>query len=308
MKYEFVAAGTSVVREDRTKLYLDVGNALRLAVIDHHQLKNEQKSATRLVMENPHFIPLQTQTIILHNSPDLDCIASSCLAKYYLQHKKFPPFALELAAFLDKSDFGFSLENRVNLSSLFSIIKSQVKSAQERVALGHTLIEEMSSYGFDSKNIPLLYKKESQLIYSDRDIYAEDKKLASLVEGRLSKRVDLKKEKLKALTLVEPKSRLFKEWAREEGFDLLIVKWSAQRTVISLKADSFYTLEGVGDSLNSLEKEKRQELGIKIDEENREGYDIPDPWYDGRAHNFTIIDAPRRGTSLSFKEILECLS
>jgi len=308
MKYEFVVAGTSVKKnKDAKKLFLDVGNALIFGVIDHHQFEDEQKSATKLVFENPDLIPLDTESIILHNSPDLDCIASSYLANFYIKNQKFPSYALELANFLDKSDFGFSLENRVNLSSLLSIVKSKVQSNEQIVSLGHTLIENMASTGFDVKHIPCLYQKEALLIDRDRRIYSKDKVSSRELECILAKRVDSSEVQLKALILKAPKSKLFKEWAREEGYDLLIVKWSKARTVISLKADSFYTLKGVGDSLNALEKLKRSELDLKIEEENREGYDIPDPWYDGRAHNFTIIDAPMGGTSLSFDEILGCL-
>jgi len=307
MTYEFVAAGTSALKEDEKKLYLDVGNALHLGVIDHHQLLGEQKSATTLVSENSYLIPEETQTIVLHQSPDLDCIASSYLAKYFLTHKKFPSFASELTLFLDKSDFGYSLENRVNLSSLFSIIKSKVRDEEELVNTGHQLIENLANYGFDSEDIPVQYEAEAQMISDDSTVYLEDKKNSFTLECAVYKRAKLKREKVKALVLDKPKSKLFKAWAREEGFDLLIVKWSKKRTVISLKADSFYTLGGIGDKLNIKEKIKRQESNVEIKEENREGYEIPDPWYDGRAHNFTIIDAPRRGTSLSFEEILECL-
>ena len=35
----------------------------------------------------------------------------------------------------------------------------------------------------------------------------------------------------------------------------------------------------------------------------RPGYDNADPWYDGRAHDYTIIDSPRGGTWLSADEI-----
>ncbi|MBT5491004.1 hypothetical protein HOK00_01475 [bacterium] len=59
-----------------------------------------------------------------------------------------------------------------------------------------------------------------------------------------------------------------------------------------------------GDRLNKAEKIKRDRLNILIDEPNRPGYDIPDPWYDGRAHDYTIIDSPRIGTILNFNEIL----
>ena len=35
----------------------------------------------------------------------------------------------------------------------------------------------------------------------------------------------------------------------------------------------------------------------------RPGYDNADPWYDGRGHDFGIVDSPRSGTWLSADEI-----
>lgn len=57
MNFSFIAPGSSIKVEPKGKLYLDVGNRLDIGVIDHHQLKNTQKSATRLVYENPSLIP-----------------------------------------------------------------------------------------------------------------------------------------------------------------------------------------------------------------------------------------------------------
>jgi hypothetical protein len=36
---------------------------------------------------------------------------------------------------------------------------------------------------------------------------------------------------------------------------------------------------------------------------SRPGYANSDPWYDGRAHGFTIVDSPRSGTLLTAAEI-----
>ena len=91
------------------------------------------------------------------------------------------------------------------------------------------------------------------------------------------------------------------------GYELLIVKWSDKRVVISLKPDSFYTLKEIGEKLNKAEKLKREKLGIKLNEPNRPGYDMTDPWYDGRGHNYTIVDSPKTGTLLSLEEILKII-
>ena len=60
------------------------------------------------------------------------------------------------------------------------------------------------------------------------------------------------------------------------------------------------------------ENEKCQNLGItryskdrqeNISYTNRPGYESPDPWYDGRGHNYEIIDGPMSGSVLTVEEI-----
>jgi len=307
MKYKFIPAGSSVDEFSSSELYLDVGNGLKKGVIDHHQLSNEQKSATRLVYENPAFITLNTVSIILHKSPDLDCIAASYLVEHYIKKGEFPAFASDLCDFLDRSDFGFASQNVVSLSSLFSIIKSSSANEIDIVNNGHELIEKLSLYGFDDVESSTAFNVESKTIYADVEIFEQDMKSAEIREFNLVLKKKSKTVLSKALILDKPQSKLFKVWARENGYDLLIVRWSEQRVVISLKADSFLSLEGIGNRLNLAEKIKRSRLKISIDEENRVGYDMPDPWYDGRAHSYTIVDSPRRGTLLSFEEIMSML-
>lgn len=307
MNYSFIKAGIEI-NSIENRLYLDVGNKLCIGIIDHHQLKNIKKSATRLVFENPNYIPNNLYNIILHNSPDLDCVASSYLANYYFQFKEFPIFAKELCDFLDKSDFGLELENKINLSSLFTIIKSKAKDDFEIVSLGHKLIEDLSKIGFDTKNYLNNYDEYSNEIENDINIFYNDLLNSETIISKFFNRYSKNYEEVEGLILNNPKSKLFKYWARDEGYELLIVQWNKRRIVISLKGDSFYTLEGLGNELNKLESQKREELNILLNEENREGYDIPDPWYDGKAHEYTIIDSPRRGTELDLKEVINILN
>jgi hypothetical protein len=55
------------------------------------------------------------------------------------------------------------------------------------------------------------------------------------------------------------------------GYELLILKWSNKRIIISLKSDSFYILKEISEKLNIAEKLKREKLGIKLNEPNRLG-------------------------------------
>ena len=307
MNYLFIDAGSTVKYENK-KIFLDVGNSLEFGIIDHHQFSDIEKSATRLVYENFNFIKKNVNTIVLHKSPDLDCIAASFLVEYFIKYEVFPVFVEQLCDFLDKVDFGCKIHSLVSLASLFLMINSSLKSDVEIVQEGHKLIENLAMNGFDAENIPKkIYKQQQNAIIDDRNIFDKD-----LFNATINKFIVLEKSlhlplEVEGLILIKPKSHLFKEWARSEGYDLLIVQWSPQRVVISVKGDGFLSLEGIGEKFNDLEAKKRKELNVIINEPNRVGYDIPDPWYDGRAHGYTIIDSPRLGTQLELDEILELM-
>ena len=307
MHYTFIAPGTTIENNTDNRLYLDVGNSLQFGIIDHHHLRSRQ-SATHLVYNHPELISPETDEIVLHNSPDLDCIAASYLTVQYLEKKAFPSYSKELVAFLDKSDFGKPIKNIINLASLFTIIKSTCQDDAEIVHKGHKLINDLANYGFYSGNIPKKYLSLKDMIDEDYNLYKDQFDNFSTTSYNLPLKSDhTQYQKTKCLIMDQPQARLFKDWARADGYDMLIVQWPKKRTVISVRADGVVNLLGVGDRLNSAEKRKRKELSISIDEPNRPGYDMPDPWYDGRAHDYTIIDSPRIGTCLEFEEILYSL-
>lgn len=301
MNYKVILPGSIADRKEK-ELYLDVGNKLEYGVIDHHQL-NIQKCAAVLTYENSKFIPDDTELIIVHKSPDLDCVASSYLAKYYINNKKFPDFAKKLCNFTNKIDFGKRPKTMINLNSVYNLIKNEKKSDLEALLAGHQLIEDLAQFGFESGRLSSKYQKYTNKITNDYKIFEEDLKNSKKIECLMVTRKNTV-EKIKGLVLYKPKSIFFKYFARDIGYELLVVKWSDKRVVISLKPDSFYTLKEIGKKLNKAEKEKRKSLGITLNESNRPGYEMPDPWYDGRAHNYTIVDAPRMGTFLTLDEIL----
>ena len=313
MRYSFVEAGKYIPVGIDGKLYLDVGNALIKGVIDHHQPSAPKHSATHLVYENAKLLGLDTQEIVLHQSPDLDCAASSYLASRYLQNKELPTFAKELAVFLDKVDFGYAANSALSLHSLYEFIKAECSSDEEALLKGHKLIEEMSATGFESGALPDSLSKYKQTIEDDYDSYRQDYENSIAIACNLPIKNANGFSECKGLVIKKPQSKLFKTWARndtkhaENGFELLIVQLSDRRTIISVKADGMYFLKGLGDLINESEKKKLREKGIFVDGANRVGYDMPDPWYDGRnpSHNYTIIDSPRRGSELDFEEVLQ---
>jgi len=84
------------------------------------------------------------------------------------------------------------------------------------------------------------------------------------------------------------------------------------RVILSVAPDKGVTLEGLGKKLEEREDNKCKELNIKryskdregnVSYANRPGYDSPDPWYDGRGHNYEIVDGPMSGSVLTVEEI-----
>jgi hypothetical protein len=118
----------------------------------------------------------------------------------------------------------------------------------------------------------------------------------------------------------------FKDWARSDaaragngqGFLALSVfqsegRLERRRCIISVTPDSGASLRGLADRLDRAEAERRRESHGEDDRvidpatgaprPPRTGYGNADPWYDGRAHGYTIVDAPRGGTRLTADEI-----
>jgi hypothetical protein len=122
----------------------------------------------------------------------------------------------------------------------------------------------------------------------------------------------------------------FKNWARTDarrsadgkGFVALAVFLSEgpgqrRRAILSVTADSRVSLRGLGARLDEAEAARRRQLygdddrvrdpDTKALKPCRSGYANADPWYDGRAHGYTIVDAPREGTVLTADEIEDIL-
>jgi len=303
MQYNFIPSGSSVSFLSKV-LYLDVGNKLCKGIIDHHHLTNN-KSATHLVFLHPTFIPQDIKQIILHQSPDLDCIAASFLVEYYLLHNKFPKFTKKLISYVDKNDFGQPFDNFINIASIFIMLKATCNTNIEIVNKGHKLLFDFIDAKFNINVIQKKYYNIINNIKKDHKIYQNEIHKFIKTHYNLPLKQNLNKlRNTKALIMIKPQAKLFKEWARLDGYDMLIVQWNNNRIIISVKADGLVSLKGIGNKLNNAESNKRKELNIIINENNRIGYNIPDPWYDGRAHGYTIIDSPRRGTALDLNTIL----
>lgn len=120
--------------------------------------------------------------------------------------------------------------------------------------------------------------------------------------------------------------RFFKDWARTDrghspggrGFVALSVfedrpSGDRTRTILSVRPDAGVTLRGLADLLDQAEAEervRRQGVDDRVTDPAtgsarapRPGYRNADPWYDGRAHGYTIVDAPHGGSVLDAETV-----
>jgi hypothetical protein len=94
----------------------------------------------------------------------------------------------------------------------------------------------------------------------------------------------------------------------------------AQRTIVSVPPESSLTLKGLGLFLERMERQERKRQGRSDEDAPRfqavdDGgqvhvdplFSSSDPWYDGRGHNFTIVDAPRSGSLLSLEQVYQAV-
>jgi serine/threonine protein kinase len=118
----------------------------------------------------------------------------------------------------------------------------------------------------------------------------------------------------------------FKDWARSDrerstggagflGLSVFMTETprNARRCIVSVTPDSGASLRTLAGLLDQAESERRLQVHGEDDrvidpatgsrKPPRAGYNNADPWYDGRAHGFTIVDSPRSGTLLTADEI-----
>ena len=116
IKFRFVEPGPTAPAEVGTnnEIWLDVGNALRVGVVDHHQLASETDCSTGLVPKHADFVSDAVEpesdtdiTIVLHQHPDLDCLGAAYLATQILTTGTLPDGSDRLVDYVARVDQGY---------------------------------------------------------------------------------------------------------------------------------------------------------------------------------------------------------
>jgi len=179
------------------------------------------------------------------------------------------------------------------------------------------------------------FQDVAALLDADRQSYESDRECARLIE-RVTLPASKARETLEVRALVlgrPPASILNKYWVRAEGAAMFVCPHGDRRTagsagVAASTQETVYprvvvsvdptvriegkkpTLHGLGFALERAEAARRRASSSGRDDRGGEprfpdGYcDNADPWYDGRAFDYTIVDAPHSGTTLPYAEIV----
>jgi hypothetical protein len=131
VRFAFVGYGERAPADVRDCLFLDVGGDLRPGVIDHHHLVASSGSTARMVLERPDLVAAAVSpdrraddpfTVVLHERPDLDAVASAFLAVAHLADGRPPSGAEALVRYVDRVDegsLGLTLANPFSLYSAY---------------------------------------------------------------------------------------------------------------------------------------------------------------------------------------------
>jgi len=169
-------------------------------------------------------------------------------------------------------------------------------------------------------------------ITKDRDFYLKDIKdpdkahKTEILSITLPCRNMTEWEKVDAIFINNPSSALFrystgsdrKNSPQKHGFMLTLVHYTKKNeTIISVDAKKKYSLAYLGTILElkeTLLRRSHKNGDTRLMDEKgiikkfRPGYHNPDPWYDGRGHNYTIVASPRKGSVIPPEEIRRIVS
>jgi hypothetical protein len=276
--------------------------------------------------------PAGPVTIVTHHYPDMDAISGAYFALSHLRGQPVDVAARAWAAYVCAVDRGHTGLDPARPVNPYSVLMMGLDRVGGDVEGEDAASRRMLDFGLDFIDILLqraragvalddpallervpAFSRDVRAVLDDHARYLEDLARADQFVCELPGQEREGPLAVPGLWIERPEARLFKSWARGDsratarpnGFVFTGVQLSDDRAILSVAPDAGVTLRGLGQLLEGAETAKRERLGCPRIGPNREGFDSPDPWYDGRSpfHGYTIIDAPRAGTVLSPAEI-----
>jgi len=271
-------------------------------------------------------------TVVTHRYPDMDAISGVYFVNALLTGVTIDAAAREWADYVCGVDRGDTRLDPARPLNPYSVLMMRLSRAGEAAERADEISQVMLNEGLDfvdailtrvrqgySLREPAIVEQLPSLsgdvaaVLADHAAYLRDVERAERFLCPLPLDDGAGVASVPGIWVRQPEAELFKSWARGDvrdgsrprGYVFTGVQLSAERAILSVAPNSGVTLLGLGDALESAEQAKRQQLGCPRTGSVREGFDSPDPWYDGRSalHGYTIVDAPRDGTVLSPEEI-----
>jgi len=219
---------------------------------------------------------------------------------------------------ISRNNITCEVRNRAILKTIFPLIETLLNNI-----VAGCEIDGENSLDWNSEPLCSLIPK----IERDRDLYFNDlldpEKIykTEIVSILLPSKDMTRWNYADGVFINDPASALFTYYARsdkknspqKDGFVLTLVHNTRKnQTIIATDATKDYSLPFLGSILEFKEtlirsrlpggdtrlRDKKGELKKK-----RPGYHNPDPWYDGKGHNYTITGSPREGTLIPPEKI-----
>jgi hypothetical protein len=335
--YDFVPYGERIDPQPAT-IVLDVGMKTVPGVIDHHHPEAEPECTASLIAKYPELVldhlPLFRASapetllpplrVITHRLPDFDSLASIFLSLKLLETGKINASLERLAQYTRMVDSA-SLPREIDLSATpYSILralfsgarKEELEINRERIAEGLKFMRFLytkSEEGHDIQENRRLfsgierYERARRKVENDYFQYLEDVSRAERIVLDLPFSGQAGRRQVDGLIVRNPTSFLLKEWSRRDlvqsslgkGFSLLVTSFGSQRYILGVDPGMAVNLRGLGALLNRKERERRE----------AEGRTLASRWYEGNCpfFNYRIIDSPQDGTTLTHKDVIDCL-
>lgn len=328
--YRFVRYGSQFEPEKDT-LVLDVGMKTVPGIIDHHHPDAEPECTASLIVKYPSLVLNHIERertanlkIITHRRPDFDAVTSIFLVLKLLETGEVDPTMEKIAGYtklVDSAslpkDWDLPSTPYAILRALFLKIRKRNNEAYTaRVRTGLRFVKFL--YGSSKKGYEIFqnrslfagidrYEHAIKKAEDDYFDYLYDLERCQILSLNLPLVSSLGKKKVDGLIARNPRSYLFKDWARrdathtslKQGFSFLMTNFGSTRYILGVDPEMGIYLKGLGDLLNHKEAEQRK----------RENRPFTERWYEGNCplFNFRIIDSPQDISSLSHQEIVDTI-
>lgn len=269
-----------------------------------------------------------------------DGLCCFVLCDYLVRIGVLPSWTKQLVESANKVDHGKIVLSKEQLTApllMFYALNAEYKDNVEKVfPQGLELICKVGEFHTKSKTFkenPFFtslpkdslfdsFNKLGELNEQDFSIFSNEFKDADEFEVKLPCRISegqpVQEKLAKCLMFkIPPQSRLFVHWSRSRyNFDLLVVPSmrkgmdNISRWTISVDPSSKFHLYRLGYRLEEEETKARKDFEMEVrggeprwGDSNYSNND--DPWYDGRDHEFTLVDSPRSGTVFDRPEVIK---